>query len=261
MINNECIDYSFIDIDIAHKVCELLRIESLQLNKSREVKNYDERRSKDIIHVIYSFMTIQDHTKSCISMMIIKFDQHSIILDKFWMKKHDVNYHDHDDSISFHFDHYNHFEASKRSFSNQSTKKKNFFSKRIFFDQSKLIKNKEIKIFLEKINNSSKTILKKATSIESNKRLNERSQKLIERRMNESWRKKLKKIEISSSRILKKESKMNSFYDELSQKFHEKLTDEKSIIEIHSIAIASFNILSRQKDVKIFAIFMKDLKF
>jgi hypothetical protein len=46
MINNECIDYSFIDIDIAHKVCELLRIESLQLNKSREVKNYDEEEVK-----------------------------------------------------------------------------------------------------------------------------------------------------------------------------------------------------------------------
>jgi hypothetical protein len=43
MINNKCINYSFIDIDIAHKVCELLRIKSLQLNKSREVKNYDER--------------------------------------------------------------------------------------------------------------------------------------------------------------------------------------------------------------------------
>jgi NMD protein affecting ribosome stability and mRNA decay len=83
MINNECIDYSFIDIDIAHKVCELLRIELLQLNKSREVKNYDERRNKDITHVIYSLMTIQYHTKSCISMMIIKLDQHSIILNKF----------------------------------------------------------------------------------------------------------------------------------------------------------------------------------
>jgi NMD protein affecting ribosome stability and mRNA decay len=83
MIDNECIDYSFIDTDIAHKVCELLRIELLQLNKSREVKNYDERRNKDIIHVIYSFMTIQDHTESCISMMNIKLDQHSIILDKF----------------------------------------------------------------------------------------------------------------------------------------------------------------------------------
>jgi hypothetical protein len=102
------------------------------------------------------------------------------------MKKHDVNYHDHDDSISFHFDHCNHLEASKRSFLNQSTKKKDFFSKRIFFDQSELIKNKEIKIFLEKINNSSKTILKRATSIEFSKRLNERSKRLIERRINES---------------------------------------------------------------------------
>jgi hypothetical protein len=82
MIDNECIDYSFIDIDIAHKVCELLRIEFLQLNKSREVKNYDERRNKNITHVIYLFMIIQDHTKSCTSMMIIKFDQHSIICEK-----------------------------------------------------------------------------------------------------------------------------------------------------------------------------------
>jgi NMD protein affecting ribosome stability and mRNA decay len=83
MIDNECIDYSFIDTDIAHKVCELLRIEFLQLNKSREIKNYDERRNKNIIHVIYSFMIIQNHTENCISMMIIKLDQHSIILEKF----------------------------------------------------------------------------------------------------------------------------------------------------------------------------------
>jgi hypothetical protein len=52
MIDNECIDYSFIDTDIAHKVCELLKIESLQLNKFREVKDYDERRNKNITHVI-----------------------------------------------------------------------------------------------------------------------------------------------------------------------------------------------------------------
>ncbi len=260
MIDYECIDYSFIDIDIAHKMCELLRIEFLQLNKLREVKDYDEKRNKNITHVIYSSMIIQNHIKNCISMMIIKLDQHSIILEKFWMKKHDVNYHDHDDSISFHFDHCNHFEVLKRSFSNQSTKKKNFFSKRIFSDQSKLIENKEIKIFFEKINNSSKTILKRTTSIEFNKRLNERSERLIKRRMNESWRKKLKKIEISSSRILRKKSKMNFFYDEISSKFHEKSTDEESIIEIYSIAIVSFNILSRQKNVKIFVVFMKNLK-
>jgi NMD protein affecting ribosome stability and mRNA decay len=82
MIDNDCIDYSFIDINIAHKMCELLSIVLLKLNKSREVKNYDERKNKNIIHVIYSFMIIQNHTKSSIFMMIIKLDQHSIILDK-----------------------------------------------------------------------------------------------------------------------------------------------------------------------------------
>jgi hypothetical protein len=58
MINNDCTDYSFIDIDIAQQVCEALKISFLKLNKSREVKNYEKRRNKDIIHVIYSFMII-----------------------------------------------------------------------------------------------------------------------------------------------------------------------------------------------------------
>jgi hypothetical protein len=53
---------------------------------------------------------------------------------------------------------------------------------------------------------------------------------------------------------------VNFFYDEISSKFHEKLTDEESTIEIHSIAVVSFNILFRQKDVKIFVVFMKNLK-
>jgi hypothetical protein len=40
MIDNDCTDYSFINIDIAHRVCEALKISFLKLNKSREVKNY-----------------------------------------------------------------------------------------------------------------------------------------------------------------------------------------------------------------------------
>ncbi len=82
MIDNDCIDYSFIDIDIARRVCEVLEINLLKLNKSREVKEYDERRNKNIIHVIYLLMTIQDHMKSSIFMMIIKLNQHFIILKK-----------------------------------------------------------------------------------------------------------------------------------------------------------------------------------
>ncbi len=134
MIDNDCTDYSFIDTDVAHQVCEVLKINFLKLNKSREVKNYDERRNKNIIHVIYSFMTIQDHTKSSTSMMIIKLDQHLIILEKSWMKKHDVNYHNHDDSISFHFEHCSHFEAFDHSYFTRfnQTRKKIHFRKKSF---------------------------------------------------------------------------------------------------------------------------------
>ncbi len=197
-------------------------------------------------------------------MMIIKLDQHFIILEKSWMKKHEMNYHERNDFISFHFDHCSHLNVFEHLYSSQSqTKKKDFFSKRIFFDQSEIkIENKEIKIFLEKTNNSSKIILKRSIFVEFNERLIERSKRLIERRMNESWRKELKKIETSSSRIFKKRFKINSFYDEVSSKCKDEyLNDEsKSAIEIHSIAVASFNTLSRQKDVKIFAVFMKNLK-
>jgi hypothetical protein len=82
MINNDCIYYSFIDIDIAHQVCEVLKISFLKLNKSREMKKYDEKRDKNIIHIIHSFMIIQNHIENFTSMMIIKLNQHSIILDK-----------------------------------------------------------------------------------------------------------------------------------------------------------------------------------
>jgi hypothetical protein len=107
------------------------------------------------------------------------------------MKKHEISYYEHDDFISFHSDHCSHLNVFERSFSNQSqTKKKVSFSKENFSDQSEMriesVKNKELKIFFEKINNSSKMILKRSTSIESDERLNERSKKLIERRMNES---------------------------------------------------------------------------
>jgi hypothetical protein len=103
--------------------------------------------------------------------------------------------------------------------------------------------------------------LKRSIFDEFNEKLSERSKRLIEDWMNESWRKKLKKIETSSSRILRKESKINSFYDEISSKYKDEHLDElKSVIEIHFIAAASFNILSRQKNVEIYAVFMKNLK-
>jgi hypothetical protein len=51
------------------------------------------------------------------------------------MKKQEVNYHEHDDSITFHSEHCSHLESIKNLFS-KKTKKKLFFSKEKLIDQS-----------------------------------------------------------------------------------------------------------------------------
>jgi hypothetical protein len=69
-------------------------------------------------------------------------------------------------------------------------------------------------------------------------------------------------MKILTTRILFKRSRKNSFFDEISIS-KTTIKDDSSkndIIEIHSIAIASFNILSRQKNVEMFAVCMKNLK-
>jgi hypothetical protein len=116
------------------------------------------------------------------------------------MKKHDVNYHDYDNSISFYFDHCNHLNIFNRLYLNKSVQ-----NKRIFSHQSEIIENKKIKFFLEK-NLEFKTMLRRSTNqsvqfivkrlIKSQKKLKER------RRTHKSWRKELRKIDISASRIL-----------------------------------------------------------
>jgi hypothetical protein len=104
-------------------------------------------------------MTIQNHTKSSTSMMIIKLDQHLIILRKSWMRKHEISYHEYDDLISFHFEHCNYLRSTRNLFS-QRTKKKLFFREEKLIDQSKVVdENKELLVFLKKTN--SKTILKR----------------------------------------------------------------------------------------------------
>jgi hypothetical protein len=69
-------------------------------------------------------------------------------------------------------------------------------------------------------------------------------------------------MKIFTTRIIFKKSRKNSLFDEISIS-KTTIKDNSSnddIIEIHSIAIASFNILSRQKNVEIFAVFIMNLK-
>ncbi len=82
MININVTEYAFVDESVAQSLCEVLKIESIQLIKKRLIKVYDERKNQIIIHVIYSKMIIQKHSENLIFMLIIKLRQQILILDK-----------------------------------------------------------------------------------------------------------------------------------------------------------------------------------
>ncbi len=82
MIDIDVTEYAFVDESVAQSLCEILKIELVQLIKKRLVRAYDERKDQVIIHVIYSKMTIQEHIESLIFMLIIKLRQQILILEK-----------------------------------------------------------------------------------------------------------------------------------------------------------------------------------
>jgi hypothetical protein len=58
MINIDVIEYAFINESIAQSLCEIRKIEFVQLIKKKLIKVYNERKDQIIIHVIYSKMII-----------------------------------------------------------------------------------------------------------------------------------------------------------------------------------------------------------
>ncbi len=88
LIDTEAADYSFIDELIAQNVCDHLQIESLSLIKLKSIRKFDDHYAKKLItHAIYSNLTVQDHMKRFIFMLITQLDQHQMILEKTWMNK------------------------------------------------------------------------------------------------------------------------------------------------------------------------------
>ncbi len=91
LIDIEAADYSFIDEVIAQIVSDQLQIEPLTLIKAKSIREFDDHYAKKLItHVIYSNLTVQDHTIDIASMLITRLDQHQMILEKTWMNKIDL---------------------------------------------------------------------------------------------------------------------------------------------------------------------------
>jgi hypothetical protein len=163
MINLDVIKYAFIDESIAQSLCEILKIEFVQLIKKRLMKAYDEQKNQIITHVIYSKIIIQKHIENFIFMLIIKLKQQILILNKSWMRKHEVNYHEKTNIIEFSSKFYTHsrrikttdkeknIHFEKKSFLNQSDHVKfDIFSKNSTKQDSKSFLRSSRKFFLER---------------------------------------------------------------------------------------------------------------
>jgi len=102
LIDTEAANYSFIDELITQNVCDHLQIESLSLIKLKSIKEFDDHYAKKlIIYAIYLNLTVQDHMKHFIFMLIIWLDQHQMILEKTWMNKIKVTIDIRDDYLQF----------------------------------------------------------------------------------------------------------------------------------------------------------------
>ena len=113
LVNTNVTKYAFIDEKIAQLVCETLQITFVMLSRSKLVNEFDDRKTKFIIHVIYFTLIVQNHSKIIIFMFIIKTEIHSLILNKFWMNAHEIILNMKNDKIIFKFDRCFHFEIFK----------------------------------------------------------------------------------------------------------------------------------------------------
>ncbi len=102
LIDIKAIDYSFINELIAQNVCDHLQIESLSLIKLKSIRKFDDHYAKKLItHAIYLNLTVQDHMKRFIFMLITWLNQHQMILEKTWMNKIKMTIDMKDDHLQF----------------------------------------------------------------------------------------------------------------------------------------------------------------
>jgi len=102
LIDIEAADYSFIDKLITQNVCDYLQIKSLSLIKLKSIREFNDHYAKKLItHAIYLNLTVQDHIKRFIFMLITWLNQHQMILEKTWMNKIKVTINMKDDCFQF----------------------------------------------------------------------------------------------------------------------------------------------------------------
>ncbi len=91
LINIEVTDMTFINDSLILELCEHFDIQSISLFKSKSICSYDEILDRRFItHALYISVIIQEHKNKMMSLLIIRLDQHKIIIDNFWLKRNQI---------------------------------------------------------------------------------------------------------------------------------------------------------------------------
>ena len=90
LLDTRATDIAFINLAIAHHVCDVLQISFIQLAKPKPIRGFDSKSALPIPHTIYPTLMVQGHTKLLAPFLVTKLGQHLLILGKPWMQKHSV---------------------------------------------------------------------------------------------------------------------------------------------------------------------------
>ena len=71
-------------------VCNVLKISFIQLAKLKLIRGFDSKPALPIIYTIYPMLTVQSYIKSLAPFLITKLGQYPLIFGKLWMQKHNI---------------------------------------------------------------------------------------------------------------------------------------------------------------------------
>ena len=91
LIDSDLMIYILIHTKLVDQICQMLEIQLIQLAKEKLIREYDKKLTKKIIiHKILLNLTVKNHKKLTVSMLIADINHHDIILEKFWMNKNEI---------------------------------------------------------------------------------------------------------------------------------------------------------------------------
>ena len=100
--------YWFVNPAMTQRICDNLLIKPIRLSKLKAIQDFDGKQTPSVLHAIYPTMTVKEHKEMTTLMLITKLGQHQTILEKPWMKKHDVVLDMRNDWLTFWKRHYQH---------------------------------------------------------------------------------------------------------------------------------------------------------